>query len=259
MLTCFISHAWANGGHHFAMRLKGALEKRGLGVWIDEEQICPGEKIAKRIKEGIESESDIILIVLSPPAEESKWCLEELKLAIDQSNRYSKLIIPIFLENCPIPNGLEGVNYANFKDELLFEESADRLVKKIKEIFNRWLSRPDPEMRIRASKMLGKLGDNSQIPNLSEHLSPSKEVDPRVRHFAALAIGQIGGETAIKELIEYIGERDIYVRLGVITALENQGLSVLDRMIVYTHSDNPIIKKSARSVISNLAKKHPKA
>lgn len=65
MLSCFISHTWREGEHHFAMRLSEALEQRKIKVWIDEKYIIPGTHIKERIRKGVNHDSDAFLFAAS--------------------------------------------------------------------------------------------------------------------------------------------------------------------------------------------------
>lgn len=68
MPSCFISHAWGNGGHDFAIKLGSALKKNNIDIWIDENEIPPGADIKAKIKKGVEYDSDVFLFVLTPEA-----------------------------------------------------------------------------------------------------------------------------------------------------------------------------------------------
>lgn len=77
----FVSHPWAANTHHFALRLVQALRDRGYIVWVDEQNMLPGQDIMVRQAVGIISETDIFLFTLSETALASPNCLKELETA----------------------------------------------------------------------------------------------------------------------------------------------------------------------------------
>ena len=131
MPSCFISHAWGNGGHDFAMKLGAALRKNDITIWLDENEIWPGDDIKTKIRKGIEYDSDVFLFVLTPESIESQMCLHELDLALRQRNEYCKPIIPVFFKECTIPDFLKNICYADFREQLSFDASIERLIKGI--------------------------------------------------------------------------------------------------------------------------------
>lgn len=218
--SCFISHTWHEGQHHFAMRLADALKREGIQVWIDEEKIYPGMHIKDLVQRGIEHESDVFLFVLSPEALKSQMCMHELNLAINQMTERGKPIIPVFFRECDIPDSLREICYADFTNDLYFEAALERLVKGIKRSAKltqtyRKLSHPNPDERIEAAEQLGDLRNPIALGPLKTRLV-SEEFHAKVKHFLAMVIGEIGGGKAVEILVQAMGEEELYPRQGIV-------------------------------------------
>lgn len=61
----FISHRDVDMGlkEKFVPRLKRALESRGLSVWLDKDQLKPGDSWGQQIQEAMEASRNIVLIL----------------------------------------------------------------------------------------------------------------------------------------------------------------------------------------------------
>ena len=65
----------------WVIRLKTALETRGLKVWIDKDEIRPGDRFVEALEMGIESCNAVILVV-SAGALSSSWVTDEYHRAV---------------------------------------------------------------------------------------------------------------------------------------------------------------------------------
>ena len=63
MKTVFISHALKD--QRYVSQLAASLRKEGVQVWIDEEQLQPGEDWEKSLRKGL-AQSDLMLTVVGP-------------------------------------------------------------------------------------------------------------------------------------------------------------------------------------------------
>lgn len=267
MPSCFISHTWREGEHHFAMRLAEVLERKKIKVWVDEEQIPPGTHIKEAIRKGVNHDSDTFLFVMSPEALKSDMCRYELNLALNQMEEYGKPIIPVLFEECEIPDFLRNICYADFRNSLYFDAALERLVKGIKRSAGIRqicveLSHPDPEKRIEISEKLRGLKNPLALGPLKNRLL-SEEFDPTVKYWLAIAIGEIGSGKAVEILGKAMGETDCFARLGVIEAMIEafesldkevltQALKVLSEAI---NSDNPNKRLCAVKILVGLRRK----
>lgn len=268
MPSCFISHTWREWEHHFAMRLANAVKEKSIVVWIDEEQISPGTHIKEIIRKGVNHDSDAFLFVMSPEALKSEMCRYELKLALNQMEEYGKPIIPVLFKECEIPDFLRNICYADFRNPLYFDAALERLVKGVKrsaEIRQICveLSYPDSKKQIKTSERLGELKNPLALGPLKNRLL-SEEFNPTVKHWLAIAIGEIGGRKAVEILEQAMEETDPYAQIGVIEGMIdafesldeevfNRSLKVLSKA---TNSDNPIKRLCAVKILVDLKRKN---
>jgi len=84
------------------------LERSGIVIWYDQNDIVIGDKIQTKISQGID-ESEFFCIFLSEISIQSKWVQFELQKAIHRNNSKKISILPIKIGDCEIPNQLQGV------------------------------------------------------------------------------------------------------------------------------------------------------
>lgn len=120
---CFVSHPWADNIHHFAVRLCDALRHRDVEVWIDQEQMLPGQRISVRQIDGIARETDVFVCVLAPATLLSRNCLEELDCAL----KHQKPIVTALAKACEVPVVLRDTILVDFTNPVYFEAAVDRL------------------------------------------------------------------------------------------------------------------------------------
>jgi hypothetical protein len=112
MASVFISHSSVD--KPFARKLITSLEKEGHTCWIDEKEIKVGERIVGKIQEGLES-SEYLALLLSKQSVQSKWVEEEWVTQYwGQVNSGKVKLLPLLIEECKIPNILQGIKYADF-------------------------------------------------------------------------------------------------------------------------------------------------
>ena len=93
----FVSHATADDG--FVKRLREALERANLPVWVDSRVQTGGDELLADVKEAIE-QARAVLVVLSPNTVNSSWVRTEVQLARRVKKRRGKSgykVIPILL------------------------------------------------------------------------------------------------------------------------------------------------------------------
>jgi hypothetical protein len=113
-------------------RLKEALEARDLKVWIDSDQILPGDRFAEVLERGLEASRSVALIV-SRGSLQSNWVKEEYYRALGLSNASNGAVrlIPVIIESVAVPGFLSSRSWADFRDPSKFEESLERLCRGI--------------------------------------------------------------------------------------------------------------------------------
>ena len=101
----FISYKWEEGVPDFVSDIVVELEKRGISYWKDDHQIIPGDKITKRIVDGITRCTVFVPILSKGYVSEKgeKWCKKE---CADAANK-EKIIVPIQWGETEIPAEIE--------------------------------------------------------------------------------------------------------------------------------------------------------
>ncbi|XP_028753999.1 TMV resistance protein N-like [Neltuma alba] len=96
----FLSFRGEDTRKGFTDHLYHALDKSGLKVFRDDEELERGEVISKELKQAIE-DSLFAIVVLSKNYASSSWCLDELKHILYSRNNLSQQVFPIFYDVNP--------------------------------------------------------------------------------------------------------------------------------------------------------------
>lgn len=134
--------SYHSGDADWVARLKTALERKGLRVWLDTEQIRPGDLFPGRLARAIGSVSCVV-IVLSPGAVASQWVEEEYNLALAHRCH----TIAVLTDEVEPPGFLAGRTWVDFRDDDDFAASLDQLVFGITGQRRSDASGPAPEYR----------------------------------------------------------------------------------------------------------------
>lgn len=114
-MDAFISYSHED--KDFVEQLERDLLQNHVEVWRDEPSIATGQSIIEKIGEAI-TKSKNFVIVLSPNAMKSKWVRKELETAITlQLSRKPIKVLPVLIKDCRIPSFLQGVKYADFRQD----------------------------------------------------------------------------------------------------------------------------------------------
>jgi hypothetical protein len=127
----FLSHSSVDD--EWAARLKAALTAKGLSVWLDLDEIRPGDVFVQALERGLES-SDAVAIIVSPESMASGWVSEEYSRALSmaKSRGSSVPLIPILLRDAELPGFLANRSWADFRDEDQFDASVEELIRGIR-------------------------------------------------------------------------------------------------------------------------------
>ena len=137
----FISHSSKDKA--FVSVLVGELEDQGLDVWFDTNELRLGDSIVAGIAAGL-TDSDYVVIVLSPDSVSSPWVQQELNTALwRQLSGKGVVVIPILYRSCDIPPLLQDRIYADFRNSA--EEPFRYALQKLLEIFR--MEEGSPEVR----------------------------------------------------------------------------------------------------------------
>lgn len=125
MPAIFLSHTSID--KPFVEKLAKDLNNLGIDVWYDKYQIKVGESILWKIDEGIR-ESEYLGIVISKEALKSEWVKTEITAAWQkQVEQKGNFVLPIYYRECEIPLFLQGIKYADFRED--YKQGLEDLVK----------------------------------------------------------------------------------------------------------------------------------
>lgn len=107
--------------------LKNALQTHGIKVWLDKDEIRPGDLFAEALEKGIK-ESKAVALVISPDAMNSGWVKNEYYRALNLATNNRLQLIPVLYKKAEIPGFLQDRNWVDFSDEGKYDASIERLV-----------------------------------------------------------------------------------------------------------------------------------
>jgi hypothetical protein len=127
----FISHS--SKDKPFVTKLAMDLVSRDIPVWFDKWELETGDSLIRRIYDSID-ESSYLLIVLSSSSSKSKWVERELTAALTKEEQIKRtFVIPIKIDECPVPLSVADRLYADFTGSYLSAlESLIATIKKFK-------------------------------------------------------------------------------------------------------------------------------
>ena len=98
----FLSHSSID--KLWVKRLKDLLIECGLNVWLDQDEIRPGDLFVHALEQGLES-SHTVALIISPEAMASGWVREEYARAVSLAQRAAKplRLIPVILREAELP------------------------------------------------------------------------------------------------------------------------------------------------------------
>jgi len=107
----FISYAHEDA--ELARAFAAGLEAHGLRVWIDENELLPGDSIIEQIS-GAVAGIDFFCALVSEASRESRWCQKELSLAITKRlGGEDAVVMPLRVGGVRMPDSLVDVLYVN--------------------------------------------------------------------------------------------------------------------------------------------------
>jgi predicted nucleotide-binding protein len=107
----FICHASEDKAA--ARSLASAMTRLGAEVWFDEWEIRVGESIVQKINDALGMVSHLI-VLLSQNSIDKPWVQKEMSAALmRQLSREGIFVLPLRLDDCPIPPILADIKYAD--------------------------------------------------------------------------------------------------------------------------------------------------
>ena len=119
MRRAFVSHSTADDG--YVAEMESFLRAAGYDeVFNDVSSIHPDAQFWPRIEKGI-ADADTLVVVLTAASNASDWVKREVELA----RRLAKNIIPVWIEECPVPPIFEGHRLIDFRPRTRAERRFD--------------------------------------------------------------------------------------------------------------------------------------
>ncbi len=99
-----------------ARRLYKDLRNNGINVWIDTENLLPGQNYNLEVKRAIRNSDYVIALVSSRSLSKKGYVQKELRMSLnilDEMPEGEIFIIPVRLDQCEIPYGLEQYHFVD--------------------------------------------------------------------------------------------------------------------------------------------------
>ncbi len=123
----FLSHSSVD--KPWVIKLKDDLLRYGVSVWLDKDEIRPGDLFVDALEQGLDN-SMTVAFIISPEDIASGWVKEEylraLGFALDRQN--SLQLIPVIIREAKLPGFLQNRNWVDFRDEPLYTQNVWKLV-----------------------------------------------------------------------------------------------------------------------------------
>lgn len=134
----FISYSSKDA--HPCSRIAGALQKAGFETWLDQKDILIGQPILDRVSQGIESESEYVIILISRNSISSEWCKLELRMAYQKELMLRRIaVLPIVIDAVTIPPEVRTKKY--FSLDVENDSSMKEFIEQVSELV--WLQDTD--------------------------------------------------------------------------------------------------------------------
>jgi len=111
----FISHTAAD--KPFVRRLAARLKKSQFDAWLDERDLIAGDPLPESIGKALQA-AKVILVVVSKASVASKWLRYELNVATERMIKGECRVIPIVIDETPLPPEVRGLLYADCRKGL---------------------------------------------------------------------------------------------------------------------------------------------
>jgi len=85
--------SYARSDEKFARELSSELTKQGLAVWLDEEQVLPGDNLHERVADALKK-SNAMVVLISPQAMKSEFVRSEINYALGNP-KYEHRLFPV--------------------------------------------------------------------------------------------------------------------------------------------------------------------
>lgn len=134
-VSVFLSHNFADKS--FVRRIAKDLDNQGVRCWLDEAEIKVGDSLIEKIRQGID-QVDYVAVILSPNSVDSVWVQREVDVAMNQEIFAKKVkVLPVMLHHCELPGFLLGKFYADFTDDMKYDDAFEKFITSLGYVFNK--------------------------------------------------------------------------------------------------------------------------
>ena len=107
--------------------LKNALITYHIKVWLDQDEIRPGDLFVTALEKGI-TECRAVALIISPKAMMSNWVKEEYHRALSLATNGLLQLIPVLYKDAELPGFLSNRNWVDFRKDERYDENVRKLV-----------------------------------------------------------------------------------------------------------------------------------
>lgn len=139
----FLSHS--NHDHErFVLEFAEALERNGVRVWLDRNEILPADPIVERVFEQIDV-SDAVIVVISRNTTSSKWVRAEINAAAHRAIERDLKLICVRLDNADIPATMSNLAWVAIEPSQDYAPQLERILRAIYGVPEKRALGPVPE------------------------------------------------------------------------------------------------------------------
>ena len=121
--------SYHSGDADWVVTLKEALEASGVRVWLDRDQIRPGDRFVSVLEEAL-TRVACVVVVVSAGSLRSSWVQDEYHRALTLANTTAGglRLIALLVGDAEPPGFLANRDWVDFRDQAEFAEKVDELV-----------------------------------------------------------------------------------------------------------------------------------
>jgi hypothetical protein len=109
--TVFISYSHQD--KPLALAFARGLQAEGLQVWVDENELLPGDSIIEQVSTAVQ-DVDFFCPLVSEASRDSRWCQKELSLAMTRGlGREGATILPVRVGDVEMPDSIKDLLYVD--------------------------------------------------------------------------------------------------------------------------------------------------
>jgi hypothetical protein len=111
----FISHTATD--KPLVRALATRLREAGFHIWVDERDLLVGDPLAERVGDAL-AKAKVVIVVVSTASVASKWLRYELNMATERMIRGECRVIPVVIDETPLPPEVRGLLYADCRPSI---------------------------------------------------------------------------------------------------------------------------------------------